>query len=141
MNARPRYAPRLGRSVVFLSVLALGVVISTLLAGLVTYGHHALAFRLLAQLLAVLANIGLYFLGFRVLTPKGVQTRQLLPGAIAGGVFWSGARNSRSRSPSATGRPTPRCRTRRHGGRRTWRRQPAQRRHTTLAHTSHMRNS
>jgi len=87
--ARPGYGPRLGRSVVFLSVLALGVVISTLLAGLVTYGHHALAFRLLAQLLAVLANIGLYVLGFRVLTPKGVQTRQLLPGAIAGGVFWT----------------------------------------------------
>ena len=87
--ARPGYAPRLGRSVVFLSVLALGLVISTLLAGLVTYGHHALAFRMLAQLLAMVANIGLYFLGFRVLTPKGVRSRQLLPGAIAGGIFWT----------------------------------------------------
>ena len=87
--ARPGYLPRLGRSVEFLGLLALGVVISTLLAGLVTYGHHALAFRVLAQVLAELANIALYFLGFRVLTPKGVRPRQLLPGAIAGGTFWT----------------------------------------------------
>ena len=87
--ARPGYGPRLGRSVVFLSVLALGLVISTLLAGLVTYGHHAVAFRMLAQLLAALANVGLYFLAFRVLTPKGVRSRQLIPGAIAGGAFWT----------------------------------------------------
>ena len=87
--ARPGYVPRLGRSVEFLGVLLVGVIISTLLAGLVTYGHHALAFRMLAQLLAVLANIGLYFAGFRVLTPKGVHPRQLLPGAVAGGIFWT----------------------------------------------------
>ena len=87
--ARPGYVPRLGRSVAFLSVLTLGLVISTLLAGLVTYGHHALAFRMLAQVLAALANIGLYVLAFRVLTPKGVRTRQLVPGAIAGGIFWT----------------------------------------------------
>jgi YihY family inner membrane protein len=87
--ARPGYGPRLGRSVVFLSVLALGLIISTLLAGLVTYGHHALGFRMLCQLLAAIANIGLYFLSFRVLTPKGVRSRQLVPGVIAGGIFWT----------------------------------------------------
>ncbi len=87
--ARPGYFPRLGRSVVFLAVLALGVLASTLLASLVTYGRHALAFRMLAQLLAAAASVGLYFLGFRVLTPKGVRSRQLLPGAIAGGIFWT----------------------------------------------------
>jgi YihY family inner membrane protein len=87
--ARPGYLPRLGRSAEFLGLLALGVAISTLLAGLVTYGHHALAFRMLAQVLAELANVALIFLGFRVLTPKGVRPRQLLPGAIAGGTFWT----------------------------------------------------
>ncbi len=85
--ARPGYLPRLGRSAEFLGLLALGVAISTLLAGLVTYGHHALAFRMLAQVLAAVANIGMYFLGFRVLTPKGVRSRQLLAGAVAGGTF------------------------------------------------------
>ena len=69
--ARPGYVPRLGRSVAFLSVLALGLVISTLLAGLVTYGHHALAFRMLAQVLAALANVGLYFLAIPGPHPEG----------------------------------------------------------------------
>jgi YihY family inner membrane protein len=87
--ARPGYLPRLGRSIEFLALLALGLVISTLLGGLVTYGHHALAFRVLAQVLAAVANVGLYVSGFRVLTPKGVRTRQLLPGAVAGGLFWT----------------------------------------------------
>jgi YihY family inner membrane protein len=87
--ARPGYFPRLGRSVEFLAVLALGVVTSTLLASLVTYGRHALAFRMLAQLLAAATSIGLYLLGFRVLTPKGVPLRRLVPGSIAGGIFWT----------------------------------------------------
>ena len=86
---RPGYLPRLGRSVVFLAILALGVIISTLLAGLVTYGHHALVIRVLAQCLAAFANVGLYYAGFRVLSPKVVRSRQLLPGAAVGGLFWT----------------------------------------------------
>lgn len=87
--SRIGYVPRLLRSTFFLLVLALGVVTSSLLAALVTFGHHALAFRVLAQTLAVVANAGLYFLGFRVLTPKAVHSRQLLAGAVAGGAFWT----------------------------------------------------
>ena len=87
--ARPGYGPRLVRSVLFLCVLALGLVISTLLTGLVIYGRHALAFRMLAQALAVVANVGLYLLSLRVLTPKGIRMRQLVPGAVAGGAFWT----------------------------------------------------
>jgi YihY family inner membrane protein len=87
--ARPGYVPRLGRSVVFLCVLAIGLVISTGLGGLVTYGKHSLAVAVAAQVLAALANIALYFATFRVLTPKGVPNRQLMPGAIAGGLFWT----------------------------------------------------
>jgi len=87
--ARPGYFPRLGRSAVFLVVLALGVIISTLLGGLVTYGHHAFFLRSLAQCLAAVANAGLCYLGFRVLTPPIVRSRELLPGAVAGGLFWT----------------------------------------------------
>jgi Virulence factor BrkB len=86
---RSGYVPRLGRSVAFLAILALGVIISTLLAGLVTYGHHALAVRALAQCLAAFANVGLYYLGFRALTPRAVRSRDLVPGAVAGGLFWT----------------------------------------------------
>jgi YihY family inner membrane protein len=86
---RPGYVPRLVRSVAFLGLLAVGVVVSTLLGGLVTYGQHGVAFRLLAQVLAALANVGLYFAAFRVLTPKAVASRQLVVGAVAGGLFWT----------------------------------------------------
>jgi len=40
-------------------------------------------------MLAVLANVGLYFVSFRVLTPKGVPSRALFPGAVAGGAGWT----------------------------------------------------
>ena len=87
--ARAGYFPRLGRSVAFLAILALGVIASTLLAGLVTYGHHAFVSRALAQCLAAVANAGLYYLGFRALTPKAVRSRELITGAVAGGLFWT----------------------------------------------------
>jgi YihY family inner membrane protein len=87
--ARIGYFPRLVRSAVFLALLAVGVAISTGLASLVTYGHHSVGITMLAQALAVVANALLYLAGFRVLTPKGVPWRQLVPGAIAGGAFWT----------------------------------------------------
>ncbi len=87
--ARPGYVPRLGRAVWFLGVLAVGLAVSTLLGGLVTYGHHELPFRILDQALAVLANVALYLASFRALTPKGVPTRDLVPGAVTGGVAWT----------------------------------------------------
>lgn len=86
---RPGYLQRLGRSVAFLAILALGVIISTLLAGLVTYGHQAFVIRALAQCLAAVANVGLYYLGFRALSPKVVRSRELVPGAVVGGLFWT----------------------------------------------------
>ncbi len=87
--ARPGYLPRMARCVAFLGVLAVGLAISGLLAGLVTYGHQALGFRILAQALAVPANVGLYLASFRVLTPKGVPARNLVAGAVAGGIAWT----------------------------------------------------
>ena len=87
--ARPGYWQRLGRALVFLGVLGSGVIVTTLLTGLDTYGHHAAAVVVLAEMLAVLANVGLYFVSFRVLTPKGVPSRALFPGAVAGGAGWT----------------------------------------------------
>jgi uncharacterized BrkB/YihY/UPF0761 family membrane protein len=87
--ARPGYLQRLGRSMIFLGVLGVGVVVTTLLTSLDTYGHHAVVLVVLAVILALLANVGLYVVSFRVLTPKGVPTRALLPGAAAGGAAWT----------------------------------------------------
>lgn len=87
--ARPGYVPRLGRCLMFIGVLGIGVVVTTLLTWLDTFGHHVPVFVVLAELLAACANIGLYFISFRVLTPKGVPARDLLAGSVAGGVAWT----------------------------------------------------
>jgi Virulence factor BrkB len=65
------------------------VIVTTLLTSLGAYGHHAIALVVLLEALAVAANIGMYFASFRVLTPKGVLARELVPGAVAGGVAWT----------------------------------------------------
>jgi YihY family inner membrane protein len=87
--ARPGYVQRLGRATEFLGVLGLGVVLTTLLTGLDTFGHNAAPVAVLAEVLAALVNIAIYLIGFRVLTPKGVPSRKLLPGAITGGIAWT----------------------------------------------------
>jgi YihY family inner membrane protein len=87
--ARPGYVPRLGRSMLFLGVLGIGVIASTLLTGLDAYGHNVVITVVLAQVLAALANVGLYLVSFRVLTPKGVPTRNLIVGAVTGGIAWT----------------------------------------------------
>ena len=87
--ARPGYLQRLGRAALFLGVLGLGVIVTTLLTSLSAYGHNAIAIAVLLEALAVAANIGMYLIGFRVLTPKGVPARKLVPGAVAGGVAWT----------------------------------------------------
>jgi YihY family inner membrane protein len=87
--ARPGYVPRLGRCLLFIGVLGAGVIVTTGLSALNGFGHEQPVFVVLTEILAIAANTGLYFIGFRVLTPKGVPSRPLLPGAVAGGVAWT----------------------------------------------------
>ena len=88
--ARPGYVPRLGRSATFLAVLGLGVIATTALAALDAFGKHSLPFILASEALAMMVNAGMYLIAFRVLTPAGISWRQLVPGAAAGGVAWTG---------------------------------------------------
>jgi len=87
--ARPGYVPRLGRCLLFIGVLGTGVIVTTGLSALGTFGQHLPVFVVLAEILAAVANAGLFFTGFRVLTPKGVPSRNLIGGAIVGGVAWT----------------------------------------------------
>ena len=87
--ARPGFLPRVGRSLLFLAILGLGVLSTTLLTSLDAFTQRSGAFVTLVDLLAVVANFGLYLASFRVLTPKGVPTRSLLPGAAVGAVVWT----------------------------------------------------
>jgi YihY family inner membrane protein len=87
--ARPGYLQRLGRALEFLGVLGVGVIATTLLASLNTYGQKAAIFVVLAEVAAALVNVGMYLIAFRVLTPRGVPTQRLIPGAAAGGIAWT----------------------------------------------------
>src|SRR6266487_2895345 len=68
--ARPGYGQRLGRALVFLGVLGFGVLVTTGLTSLGLYGHGPGLLAVAGAILVAAANIGMYFLSFRVLTPK-----------------------------------------------------------------------
>src|SRR6266699_326417 len=87
--ARPGFVQRLGRALLFIALLGGGVVVTTGLASLNTYVLKGLWAVIPAELLAAAFNAGMYIGAFRALTPKGVSTRQLLPGAITGGILWT----------------------------------------------------
>ena len=67
----------------------MGVILTTLLAALNTYGKKAAILVVVAEIAAALVNVGMYLIVFRVLTPKGVPIRQLIPGAVTGGIAWT----------------------------------------------------
>jgi hypothetical protein len=54
-----------------------------------TYGHHALSFVIFTEAVTATVNAGMYFVGFRILTPRGVPSRDLVPGAVAAGIGWT----------------------------------------------------
>ena len=68
--ARPGYLQCLGPAALFLGGLRLGVIVTTLLTSWSAYGHNVIAIAVLLEALAVAANIGMYLIGFRVLTSQ-----------------------------------------------------------------------
>jgi YihY family inner membrane protein len=86
---RPGYLPRLGRAMLFLALLGGGVVATTLLASLSSYGNRPLPLVAFALAVEATVNAGLYFAAFRVLTPKGVPSWDLVPGAVTAGIGWT----------------------------------------------------
>jgi len=65
------------------------VVVTTLLAGFVTWGRGALWFDVVVAVLGWAVNGFLYLVGFRILTPRSVPTGALVPGAVVAGTGWT----------------------------------------------------
>jgi YihY family inner membrane protein len=86
---RPGYVQRLGRAGQFLLVLGTGVIVTTLLTSFGAFGSSSPGLTILAEALATAANVGMYLIGFRVLTPKRVPVRKLIPGAVVAGIGWT----------------------------------------------------
>jgi YihY family inner membrane protein len=81
------------RSLLFLGTIGFGVVLTTGLTGLTTAvrdlgGGISVTARALATVLAVVVNILLFLLAFRVLTARHVGMRQLAVGAVTAGLLW-----------------------------------------------------
>jgi len=86
---RPGFVPRLVRSLLVLAVLALAIVGTAALTTVTTLVPGGSAVPILSTLLVVVLNVGLYWLAFRVMTPGEVASRDLVTGAIVGGVAWT----------------------------------------------------
>ncbi|MCU1492668.1 MAG: putative ribonuclease [Acidimicrobiaceae bacterium] len=86
---RPNFLVRMVRSIIFLVVLAVGLVLTTALSGFGTFGRHNFWLGVLGEILAAVLNVGIYLAAFRTLTPKQIETRHLLPGVVVGGILWT----------------------------------------------------
>jgi len=87
---RPNFLTRLARSLIFLGLLAAGVIATTALTALSTYGgSQPLALLAFAEAVAAAVNAGMFVGAFRILTPKVVETRDLVRGAVIAGMLWT----------------------------------------------------
>ncbi len=90
---RPNFWARLARTGVLMGVLGLFLVLSSALAAVGTWGHHSALLRIGGIAGSLVVNGALYLMAFRVLTPKEIGSRSLVPGALAGAVAWTALQN------------------------------------------------
>jgi uncharacterized BrkB/YihY/UPF0761 family membrane protein len=86
---RPGFVAKLVRGLGFVGVLGLNAVVTTVLAGFASFGGHSIGLRIAAGIVTVAADIGLYIVAFRILTPPSIDTRSLVPGAVVAGIAWA----------------------------------------------------
>lgn len=92
-SEQPGMFSRIRRSLLVLSTVGAGFVVTTLISSFVTSAsngvHLALAGRIGGYVFSVLLDVGLVVVTFRILTVRDVGTRDVLPGAVLTGVaFW-----------------------------------------------------
>jgi YihY family inner membrane protein len=86
---RPNFLSRLARGLGLFAVLGIGLAGSTALSSLSTVSGAGLWGRVLPVAGSAVVNVGLYVAAFRVMTPRQVPGRQLVPGAVLGGLGWT----------------------------------------------------
>ena len=86
---RPNFWARLGRTGLMMLVLGLFLLVSTVLAGIVTIGHHGAWAVVGAVVVSLAVNVGLFVVAFRLLTPKQIPWSDMVPGAIVGAAGWT----------------------------------------------------
>jgi YihY family inner membrane protein len=92
-NERPNPIKSRLRSLLLLSLLGSGALVTTTLSALGassgSFGAHlGVAWRLGAILVSIAVNVGLFEIGFRVGTAREIRTRDVLVGAICAALAW-----------------------------------------------------
>lgn len=85
---RPGFGPRLARGLLLFAVLGLGVVATTIYASLGTVQASG-PLAVMNLVVTMTVNVALFVAAFRILTPKPVTTRELLPGSVMAGFAWT----------------------------------------------------
>jgi YihY family inner membrane protein len=85
---RPKFGKTLLRGLTWYVVFGLGIVASTFVTSLGAVLKWT-GGPVFSSLLALVLNVGLFVLSFRILTPPVASVRDLLPGAIFGGIVWT----------------------------------------------------
>ena len=86
---RPGFVPRLVKGFEWYATFGIGFLTSTFVSSLGSVLNWGPAGPFLAALPALVINVGLFVVSFRVLSPKDVTARQLLPGATFAGFIWT----------------------------------------------------
>jgi membrane protein len=92
MHERPKLKEQLLRSLGILGTLGVGIVLTTLISGLVTSSSSGInlgvAGRIAGLVISIAFDIGLFVAAFRMLTDRDVSVRDVLPGAIFSGLVF-----------------------------------------------------
>ena len=93
VKEQPKLIEQVGRSIMVLATLGVGLVISTLITGYISgtaNGLHIGWFgHIVGYVIAIALDVALFLIAFRWLTDRDVSFRDVLPGALLSGVaFW-----------------------------------------------------
>lgn len=86
---RPHFWNRLQRTGALMVVLGVFLILGSALAGIASAAGQAGLVRAGGEVGSLAANCVLYLLAFRVLTPKQIRLKDLVPGALVGAVGWT----------------------------------------------------
>lgn len=88
---RPPFFSRFARGLLFIGLLGLDIGLIAVATQLGSVGpDHALWLRIINLGVTTILNVGVFVVAFRLLTPKQIELRELVPGAMMAGVAFTG---------------------------------------------------
>jgi YihY family inner membrane protein len=91
-HERPGLLKQIRRSLGALVLIGGGLVLSTLISGLVVSASSGISLgsagRIVGYVIAIILDVGLFIAAFRVLTDREITTRDVIPGAVLSGLVF-----------------------------------------------------